>query len=61
MERMDVHYLCIRDFHLDYGKGVKCALSLMGICSDTLAAPREPFNETDRELIRQRLVELGAL
>ena len=42
-------------------KGVKCALSLMGICSDTLAAPREPFNETDRELIRQRLVELGAL
>lgn len=42
-------------------KGVKCALSLMGICSDTLAAPREPFNETDRQLIRQRLVELGAL
>ena len=42
-------------------KGVKCALSLMGICSDALAAPREPFNETDRQLIRQRLVELGAL
>ena len=42
-------------------KGVKCALSLMGICSDTLAAPREPFNEADRELIRQRLIELGAL
>jgi len=42
-------------------KGVKCALSLMGICSDTLAAPREPFNATDRELIRQRLIELGAL
>ena len=42
-------------------KGVKCALSLMGICSDTLAAPREPFNETDRQLIRRRLVELGAL
>ena len=42
-------------------KGVKCALSLMGICSDTLAAPREPFNETDRELIRQRLADLGAL
>ena len=42
-------------------KGVKCALSLMGICSDTLAAPREPFNEADRELIRRRLTELGAL
>lgn len=42
-------------------KGVKCALSLMGICSDVLAAPREPFNARDRELVRERLVELGAL
>ena len=42
-------------------KGVKCALSLTGICSDALAVPREPFNERDRQLIRQRLVELGAL
>ena len=42
-------------------KGVKCALSLMGICSDALAAPREPFNERDRALVRERLQELGAL
>ena len=42
-------------------KGVKCALSLMGICSDALAAPREPFNAEDRELICGRLRELGAL
>ena len=42
-------------------KGVKCALSLMGICSDALAAPRAPFNATDRALIRSRLVELGVL
>jgi len=42
-------------------KGVKCALSLMGVCSDVLAAPREPFNAADRELVRSRLVELGAL
>jgi len=42
-------------------KGVKCALSLLGVCSDTLAAPREPFNAADRALIRTRLVELGAL
>ena len=40
-------------------KGVKCALSLMGICSDNLAAPREPFNAADRALIRSRLIELG--
>ena len=42
-------------------KGVKCALSLMGICGDALAGPREPFNAADRALIRARLVELGAL
>ena len=42
-------------------KGVKCVLSLMGICSDALAAPREPFNAVDRALIRSRLVELGVL
>lgn len=42
-------------------KGVKCALALMGICSDALAAPRAPFNAVDRALIRARLVELGAL
>ena len=41
-------------------KGVKCALSLLGICSDALAAPREPFNPADRETIRKRLEELGA-
>lgn len=40
-------------------KGVKCALNLMGICSDTLAAPLEHFKEHEREIIRQRLVELG--
>ena len=40
-------------------KGVKCALSLMGICGDTLAEPREPFNAEDRERIRASLAELG--
>ena len=42
-------------------KGVKCALSLMGVCGDMLAAPREPFNASDREMVRQRLCELGVL
>lgn len=42
-------------------KGVKCALSLLGVCSDALAAPRAPFNAADRETVRRRLVELGAL
>lgn len=42
-------------------KGVKCALSLMGICSDALAEPREPFNAEDREKIRASLIRLGVL
>ncbi len=42
-------------------KGVKCALSLMGICGDTLAEPRMPFNASDRTRIRDGLVRLGAL
>jgi len=42
-------------------KGVKCALSLMGICSDALAEPREPFNAEDRAKIRAGLVRLGVL
>jgi len=41
-------------------KGVKCALSLMGVCGDTLAEPREPFNAEDRAKIRESLVLLGA-
>ena len=40
-------------------KGVKCVLHEMGIItSETLAAPRVPFNESDRETVRQRLKEL---
>ena len=42
-------------------KGVKCALSLMGICSDALAEPREPFNAEDRAKILAGLVRLGVL
>ena len=42
-------------------KGVKCAISLMGICSDALAEPREPFNAGDRAKIRVGLVRLGVL
>lgn len=35
-----------------YLKGLKCALSVMGICSDILSAPLQSFGVDERELIR---------
>ncbi|HBM15481.1 MAG TPA: dihydrodipicolinate synthase family protein [Lentisphaeria bacterium] len=44
-----------------YLKGVKCALSLLGICSDTLAEPFHSFKNPEREKIKIRLKQLGLL
>jgi len=35
-----------------YLKGLKCALSLMGICSDVLTAPMKSFGDKERGMIR---------
>lgn len=42
-------------------KGIKCALSAMGICRDLTAPPVEGFGDAERALMRQRLDELGLL
>jgi 4-hydroxy-tetrahydrodipicolinate synthase len=42
-----------------YLRGLKCVLSCMGICSDTLAEPFTPFGDEDRKIIAQRVEELG--
>ncbi len=42
-------------------KGLKCALSWLGICSDLPAPPLERFADAERRLIRGRLDELGLL
>ena len=39
-------------------KGLKCALSCLGICSDFLAEPFHRFREPEREVIRRYLEEL---
>jgi 4-hydroxy-tetrahydrodipicolinate synthase len=44
-----------------YFRGLKCALSLLGLCGDILAEPYEPFGPVERETIRTRLHELGML
>ena len=42
-----------------YVKGLKCALSCFGICSDFMAEPFHRFREEERALIQNHLVELG--
>lgn len=42
-------------------KGLKCALSLTGICDDFMADPFHRFREKERQVIAVRLRELGLL
>ncbi len=41
-----------------YLKGVKCALGILGVCNDHLAAPFYKFEEPEKERIRQALQAL---
>ncbi|WP_372772661.1 dihydrodipicolinate synthase family protein [Mangrovibacterium sp.] len=45
-------------FGSSYLKGLKCALSVMGICSDFMAEPFHRFNEPERKLIEEALDKL---
>lgn len=42
-------------------KGIKCALSLLGICEDHMAEPFHRFREPERQMIRERLAALGLI
>lgn len=42
-----------------YLKGLKCALSLLGICSDFVAAPFNHFEKVEREQVRKALDSLN--
>jgi 4-hydroxy-tetrahydrodipicolinate synthase len=48
-------------FQSSYLKGLKCALSCMGICSDFLAEPFHRFRSAERDVIRRHLEELGII
>ncbi|MDP6542629.1 MAG: dihydrodipicolinate synthase family protein [Phycisphaerae bacterium] len=41
-----------------YVKGLKCALSCMGICSDTMAQPLQRFAEPQRQIIAENLKQI---
>jgi 4-hydroxy-tetrahydrodipicolinate synthase len=42
-----------------YLKGLKCGLSLLGICDDFMAEPFARFRAPERERVRRHLAELG--
>ena len=42
-----------------YLKGLKCSLALMGICDDFMAEPFHRFRVSERNMIRQYLIDLG--
>ena len=44
-----------------YLKGLKCALSCMGLCSDFLAEPFHRFRKKERDLVRRYVQELGII
>jgi 4-hydroxy-tetrahydrodipicolinate synthase len=44
-----------------YLKGLKCAVSLLGICEDFMAEPFRSFGSAERAKVRQHMVEQGLL
>ena len=45
----------------NYLRGLKCALSLVGICSDVMAEPFQPLEHAGRDRVRNTLLDLGLL
>jgi 4-hydroxy-tetrahydrodipicolinate synthase len=42
-------------------KAIKCGLSLLGICEETMASPLQPFAPEERETVRRCMSELSSL
>lgn len=45
----------------NYLRGLKCALSLAGLCSDVMAEPFQPVEPVERDQVRHALLDLGLL
>ena len=48
-------------YESSYLKGLKCAVSLVGICGDFMAEPFRPFGAEERKQVRNHMVALGLL
>jgi 4-hydroxy-tetrahydrodipicolinate synthase len=49
----------VGQYESSYLKGLKCALSCIGICSDFMAEPFHRFRQAERDRIEQYVKELG--
>jgi dihydrodipicolinate synthase/N-acetylneuraminate lyase len=59
--RIDSTIYSVGRYGSSFLKGLKCALSCLGICSDFLAEPFHRFRDPEREIIRQHMIESGIL
>jgi dihydrodipicolinate synthase/N-acetylneuraminate lyase len=59
--RFDATLYSVGRYESSFLKGLKCALSCLGICSDFLAEPFHRFREPERNMIRKYLEELDLL
>lgn len=57
--QISVRIYSVGKYGSSYLKGVKCALSCLGICSDFMAEPFHRFREEERSIIAKHLKELG--
>jgi len=51
----------VGQFESSFIKGLKCALSCLGVCNDFLAEPFHRFREPQRSQVRKYMEELGIL
>jgi dihydrodipicolinate synthase/N-acetylneuraminate lyase len=59
--RLNTTIFRVGQYESSFLKGLKCALSCLGICSDFLAEPFHRFREPQRETIQRYLEQLGML
>lgn len=57
--RVHATIFSVGQFESRFIKGLKCSLSLLGICDDFLAEPFHRFRAPQREIVRRDLEELG--
>jgi 4-hydroxy-tetrahydrodipicolinate synthase len=55
--RISSRFYTVGPGNSSYLKGIKCALSVMGICSDFMAEPLHCFGEGERKIIQGYLEE----
>ncbi|OHB75662.1 MAG: dihydrodipicolinate synthase family protein [Planctomycetes bacterium RBG_16_55_9] len=59
--RISTAIYSVGQYQSSFLKGLKCALSCLGICNDFLAEPFHRFRSAERDVIRKHLGELGIL